>query len=226
MSLWRRTLAWLRLRERPISAGVALLGFSVGALSMLVALFQAALLYSQRATPYRTAIYARQLEVTEDFVGAVYQQHIRIINLYNDCRHRLDGSVGQRSDYPTLAQEFRAGAQALHAAYGAAATSFPADIHERAHAIVLVHEDLFDNLVAPSGDCRTYVDRYQLANGRRNNSRLYEMTGELVNELRDKMGIEVLSWPAPVREAVRAAPKPEDEQGGADEATPSDQTER
>jgi len=216
MSLWRRTLAWLRFRERPISAGIALLGFAVGALSLLIALFQAGLLYSQRATPYRTAVYVRQLEVAENFVGAVYQQHIRIINLYNDCRHRLDGSVGTPSDYPALAADFLDGAQNLHAAYGAAATSLPREAHERAYDILMVHERLFDNLVAPSNNCRTFVDRYEIANGRTDNSELYTLTGELVNVLRTGMGVQALSWPDPVREAVAAAeaaaPKPADEQ--------------
>lgn len=212
MSAWRRTLAWLRLRERPISAGIALLGFGIGALSMLVALFQAGLLYSQRATPYRTAVYARQLEVAENLVGAAIVQHIRMINLRNDCQHRIEGSVGDpRGDYSTLAQDFRSGAQSLHVAYSATLASYPADVHARAREIVDVHERLFDRIVAPSADCHGFMLRYDTFNGAQDTARLYTLTGDLVNSLRANMGVEALSWPEPVREAVRAtsARKPE-----------------
>jgi hypothetical protein len=211
MSGWRKLLGWLKDHERPISAGVALLGFSVGALSMLVALFQAALLYSQRATPYRAAIYVRQLEVAENLVGAAIEQHIRIINLRNDCQHRISGAVGAPGDYAVLAQDFRSGAQALHIAYSATLASYPPEVHARARQIVDVHERLFDRIVAPSADCHGFMLRYDTFDGAGDTGRLYALTGELVNSLRTDMGVEALSWPPPVREAVRAAeaPKPD-----------------
>lgn len=204
MGVWRRTLAWLRLRERQISAGVALLGFGVGFLSILVAVFQAGLLYSQRATPYRTAVYARQLEIAENLVGAAHEQHLRLINLHNDCVHRVNGRLGDSRDYIGLSQDFRSGAQALHIAYGATLASYPAGVHERARQILAVHEGLYDEIVAPSGTCHDFLILYRQHDASSGNARLYELTGQLVNQLRQDMGVEALSWPEPVREAVRA----------------------
>ena len=202
MSRVRRVLAWLKLRERPISAGVALVSFTIALLSMFVAAFQAALLYSQRATPYRTAVYARQLEVAEAFAGAAHQQHLRFINLYNDCIHRLNGRVGSTMDYVALSQDFRNGSQALHIAYGASLASLPSDVHAQAREILTLNEYLFDNVVAPSGDCSAFYQRAQEFEAEDRAQQIYTRTGDLVNHVRSAMGVDQLSWPAPVREVA------------------------
>ncbi len=203
MARVRRIMAWLKLRERPISSGVALMSFAIALLSMVVAAFQAMLLYSQRATPYSTAIYARQLEVAEDFTGAAHQQHLRFINLYNDCIHRLSGRVGSTMDYVALSQDFRNGSQALHIAYGASLASLPSDVHDQAREILTINEYLFDNVVAPSGDCRVFYERAQEYDAEARAQQIYARTGELVNHVRGAMGVDQLSWPAPVREVAR-----------------------
>lgn len=200
MSQVRRALAWLKLRERPISSGVALMSFVIALLSMAVALFQALLLYTQRATPYRTAVYARQLEVAEDFVGAGYQQHIRFINLYNDCIHRLQGRVGSPDDFVALSQDFRGGAEALHIAYGATIATLPSETHAKAQEISAINEFLFDKIVAPAGDCHAFYALAQEHDAEGNVRQLYTLTGELANHIRKPMRIDRLSWPAPVRE--------------------------
>jgi hypothetical protein len=174
----------------------------IAVLSMLVATFQALLLYSQRATPYRTALYVRQLEVSEDFVGAAYQQHIRFINLYNDCIHRLNGRVGSAMDYVALSQDFRNGAQALHIAYGATLTSLPSDTHAEAREISRINELLFDNVVAPAGHCGAFYELAQQNNAGELATQLYTRTGALANHIRTPMGVDQLSWPDPVREVV------------------------
>lgn len=205
MNPLRRSLAWFKLRERPVLSAVALLGFGVAFLSLLIAALQAGLLYTQRATPYRTAIYVRQLEVTENFVGAANEQYLRIINLYNDCVYRVRGDLGSPADYIALSQEFRVGSQSLHVAYGATLASFPPEVHDRAHQILSLNEHLFDEIVAPAADCNVFLDFYGRNQGTETSSRLYNLTGEMVNELRSDMGIAALSWPAPVQEAVRSA---------------------
>lgn len=203
MNPLRRTLAWLKLRERPLLAGIAVLGFLTGVLSTGVALVQAALLYSQRVTPYETAVYVRQLEVSENFAGAAHEQYLRMINLHNDCVYRVRGDLGTPQDYMSLAQEFRTGSQALHIAYGATLASFPTDVHDRAQRILGLNEHLFDEIVAPAADCNVFLDFYDRNQGSETARSLYDLTGEMVNSLRHDMRIEELSWPAPVREAAR-----------------------
>src|SRR5262249_8282672 len=145
---FERILAWLRSRQRAVATGIAVLSFCVAVMASMVSIFQASLLYSQRLTPYRTALYVRQLELASDFAGASHEQWIRIINLYNDCDARLRGSVPD-GDYKDISKDFRSGSEALHKAYAGTWVTFPSDVHTRAQTIWGINEFLFDHVVAP-----------------------------------------------------------------------------
>lgn len=196
----RRVLAWLRQEDRPISSGVALASMAIALISVVVAALQAGLLFSQRATPYRTALYVRQLEVAGDFSGAAHEQWVRIINLHNDCAARLNGEVvEQLGDYRELARPFREGSQDLHKAYAGTLVTFPPEMHADARAIWTLNENLFDQVVLPAGDCRRFITLYRSVNAETWVADLDARTLAMVNDMRDQLGVRRLSWPEPIK---------------------------
>lgn len=197
----RKVLAWLRQEDRPISSAVALVSMAIALISVLVAALQAGLLFSQRATPYRTALYVRQLEVAGDFSGAAHEQWVRIINLHNDCAARLNGEViEQAGEYRELARSFREGSQSLHTAYAGTLVTFPPEMHAHARQIWTLNESLYDRVVLPAADCRRFIMLYRSTNAAVWVADLDTQTLAMVNEMRDQLGVRRLSWPEQVKE--------------------------
>lgn len=197
----RKVMAWLRQEDRPISSGVALVSLAIALLSVLVAALQAGLLFSQRATPYRTALYVRQLEVAGDFSGAAHEQWVRIINLHNDCAARLNGNViEQPGDYRELARPFREGSQDLHTAYAGTLVTFPPEMHADARSIWTLNENLYDSVVLPAADCQRFIMLYRSTGAETWVNDLDAQTLAMVNELRVQLGVRRLSWPEPIKE--------------------------
>src|SRR5262249_8625317 len=152
-----------RSRQRGLATGVAVASFCVALVSSTVSLFQASMLYSQRFTPYQTALYVRQLQIAGDFAGAAHEQWLRIINLHNDCVDRVNGNVPD-GDYKFLAVDFRSGSEALHKTYEGTLLAFPDTVHEHAQSIWRINEDLFDRAVAPSADCSAFLTHWREIN--------------------------------------------------------------
>jgi hypothetical protein len=198
MAQSRNILAWLRLRERPISAGVALLGFAVAILSLIVAGLQAGLLFSQRATPYRTAVYVRQLEIAGEFAGKAQEQSQRISDLRAYCQQRSSNPDGDALGYQTLLKDYRVGSEALNNAYAATQLSFPPGHYEQARSIRDSNARLFATIVGPATDCRSFIELYDANSGAASSATLSSNTATLITTLRTKLGVEGLSWPSPV----------------------------
>jgi hypothetical protein len=157
---WRRLLAWLRLRERPISAGVALLSLIVALLSSLAALVQAGLLVGQLWTPYRTALYVRQLEAAGDYYAAAHEQWAAIIDLNQQCQERVRAGLNSEEDFWKLSERFRTGATRLHGAYSATIASFPGALHHDAAIVWNRNERLMEQVVSPATSCSRFTELY------------------------------------------------------------------
>jgi hypothetical protein len=201
---FNRILAWLRSRQRAVATGIALASFCVALLASGVSLFQAGLLYSQRLTPYRTALYVRQLQLASDFAGAAHEQWLRIINLYNDCGDRLRGEVPD-GDYKDLARDFRSGSEGLHKAYAGTLVTFTDEVHASASRIWSINEDLFDHTVSPAADCATFVQLWGQTGANDKVDAMNNETHALVDQMRQELGVGQLSWPDPNEEAHHRA---------------------
>jgi hypothetical protein len=187
-----------------VATGVAVASLCIAALSSTVSVFQAIMLYSQRTTPYQTALYVRQLQMAGDFAGAAHEQWLSIINLHNDCVDRVNGNVPD-GDYKYLAVDFRTGSQALHKAYAGTQVTFPDTVYTQANTIWSINEDLFDHVVAPSADCTGFLQHWRDTGAEQKARQMNGATQGLVNQLRIELGVGELSSPQPLADLRRQA---------------------
>jgi|CXWL01.1.fsa_nt_gi hypothetical protein len=178
--LWK----WLRRSDRPIGAGVALVSLIVALLSSLAAVVQAALLFGQLWTPYRTALYVRQLEIAGDFNAAAHEQWAAIIDLRGQCQRRLDLGMGDEADYWKLSERFRTGSTTFHNAYSAAIATFPARLHYDALQIWDLNERIVENVVNKSSECGAFIENFDAHNTDRRANVMNESARALVDDMR------------------------------------------
>lgn len=192
--------AFLRKRSAPISSGVGALGFVVAILSLIVAGLQAGLLYTQRATPYRTAVYVRQLEVAGDFAGVANAQLMRLNQIVRECDSGALGGGG----FVARSKEYREGLDALNDAYAETLVGFPTRDHALATDIRDGNEAIFNAAIAPSEDCTAFRTRYGNG-GDALVSALSIDTGNMLARLRDRLAVDSMSSRPPVDELRKNA---------------------
>lgn len=187
-----RLLAWLKLREGPISAGVALASLCIAGLALIISLLQAALLFSQIETPYRTALYVRQLETGADYYGAAHEQWAAIIDLEDEC-DRLNGQgSGGSEELWTLSARLRTGSTNLHNAYAATLTTFPEALHPQALEIWNLNERLIENVLNEASNCGEFTTLYKDNDAR---ARADEMNTRAATLMRDmRVLLHVNDW--------------------------------
>jgi hypothetical protein len=205
MSRMRRLLAWLKLRERPISAGVALASLGVALLATFAALMQAALLLSQVETPYRTALYVRQLETGANYYGAAHEQWAAIIDLNDECSRLIRQGRGGADDLWTLSARLRTGSTNLHTHYTATITTFPDVLHPQALEIWTLNERLIENVLNEAADCGTFTDLYKAENARARAEEMNTKAGVLIRDMRLLLRVDSWSRQDLERERRRAA---------------------
>lgn len=179
-----RLLAWLKLREGPISAGVALASLCVAVLALIISLMQAVLLFTQVETPYRTALYVRQLETGADYYGAAHEQWAAIIDLEDECS-RLNGQGSGGSDELwTLSARLRTGSTNLHNAYTATITTFPEALHPQALEIWNLNERLIENVLNEASDCGAFTTLYKDNQARARADEMNQRAATLMRDMR------------------------------------------
>lgn len=204
MSRMRTFLAWLKLRERQVSLGIAGLGLLAASLSAAVALFQAILLANERATPYQTARYVRQLEVTEKIAGAVEEQWLTIINAHIECRRQVATHMLNAETFAAFKKEFEESSQDLHVAYAAARAVLPGELTPKLDEIWAINERFYDGLFTVSGNCNVFEHNYGVIGGVERFNRMRSLEHEIIAEMRRRTGIDELPPPRPIEDALAA----------------------
>ncbi len=197
----RNILAWLHRYERPILSGTALAGIIVAILTGATALYQAALLANERDTPYQTARYVRQLEVTERIVGAVEEQWLTLVNFRNVCGLRGPEDPAAEADFREFRAEFERGSQELHLAYAAGLVSLPERVHPDLNAIWEHNEDFYDTVFLPAKSCHSFLNAYRDNHGDDTFAQMRRREGDLRCAMREEMGVDVLPAPDALRRA-------------------------
>lgn len=193
MSSWQKILGWLKDHERPISAGVALSSLAIALLASAASVVQAGLLMSQVSTPYRTALYVRQLEVASEFHAAAHEQWAAIIDLREQCRVAVSLGGGGPGDLWELSERFREGSTKLHEAYSATISTFPGLLHSRAREVWTYNETLVERVLTPARDCREFVEYYDRRNGRATAEQINDQAGVVMNRMREQLSVDTWS---------------------------------
>lgn len=174
----------LRMRMRRVRPdSIALWSLVVAVLASLAAVVQAIVLAGQVWTPYRTALYVRQLEVAGDYYAAVHEQWAAIIDLNQQCLQSQNRYAGEAT-FTTLSQRFRDGTIKLHAAYAGTIASFPDILHDDAGAIWTENEYYVENVVMPSADCDAFVRKYESLGIRTRADAMHGSSQVLVDDMR------------------------------------------
>lgn len=190
MSAWQKMVGWLRDHERSISAGVALGSLAIALLASAASVLQAALLMSQVWTPYRTALYVRQLEVAADYHAAAHEQWAAIIDLDQQCRVMLSAGGGGPKDLWDLSERFREGSTDLHEAYSATISTFPSVLHTRARDVWEHNERLVEQVLTPARDCSEFNANYTNLSVRTYADEMNARAGDLVTRMRDQLNVD------------------------------------
>lgn len=191
-----KTWALLRKRASAVSAGAGALAFVVAILSLIVAALQAGLLFTQRATPYRAAIYVRQLEVAGDFAGVANAQLMRLNQIVRACQSGLLNG----EQFVAQIKGYREGLDQLNNAYAETLVGFPTDDHAVATRIRDGNESIFNVAMASSPNCTTFRTQYDANDGDGEVRDISADVGTMLTALRTRLAVDSLSEAAPVAE--------------------------
>jgi hypothetical protein len=174
----------LRMRMRRVRPDrIALWSLVVAVLASLAAVVQAIVLAGQVWTPYRTALYVRQLEVASDYYGAAHEQWAAVIDLNLQCL-RPENIDGDTAGFTVLNARFREGSTRLHDAFAGTIASFPDILHADAAHIWRENEYLVENVVMLSGNCHDFVRRYEELDIRERADAMHTSALTLVDDMR------------------------------------------
>jgi hypothetical protein len=174
----------LRMRMRRVRPDrIALWSLIVAVLASAAAVVQAIVLAGQVWTPYRTALYVRQLEVAGDYYAAVHEQWAAVIDLNQQCLQPQNRYAGEAA-FTTLSRRFRDGSIKLHTAYAGTIASFPDILHDDAARIWTENEFYVEKLVMPSADCDAFVETYEDLGIRARADAMHGSSQVLVDDMR------------------------------------------
>lgn len=148
---------------------------------------------SQLWTPYRTALYVRQLEVAAEFHAAAHEQWAAIIDLREQCRVAVSLGAGGPGDLWELSERFREGSTKLHEAYSATISTFPSLLHGRAREVWEYNETLVEQVLTPSRNCSEFVGYYDGRHGRATAEQINDQAGVVMNRMREQLSVDTWS---------------------------------